>query len=128
ISCSYEVTPTAFTIGNQAYVATDSITVTPSASSFCNGWSASVGPGVNWLHITAGASGYGPGTVSWTADANPAGVERKGILTVAGATVTVTQSANACNFSVSLTSAGYPVSGGAGAVQVTANCSWQATA
>src|SRR5947208_4822381 len=54
ISCSYEVTPTAFTIGNQAYVATDSITVTPSASSFCNGWSASVGPGVNWLHIKAG--------------------------------------------------------------------------
>ena len=122
--CSYTVTPTTFKIGYQAF--TGSITVTPNAGSFCSGWSASVNPGVTWLHITAGGAGNGPGTVSFTADANPAGVDRTGLMTVAGMTVPVAQTANACMFSISPATASYPVGGGTGSVQVTANCSWQA--
>jgi uncharacterized protein (TIGR03437 family) len=125
LACSFTVTPTAFTIGNQAFTGTDSISVTPTGSSFCNQWSATV-TGVTWLHITSGAQGDGVGTVSWTADANPVGADRRGIMTVALVTITVTQSANVCSFSVSSTSANYLVGGGAGAFQVTANCSWQA--
>ena len=124
--CNYAVTPPTFTIGNQTF--TGSISVTPSSGSFCTGWTASVDPGVSWLHITTGASGNGPGTVNFTADANPAGTDRKGTMTVAGTQVLVTQSANTCIFSVSQTSASFPVNGGSGTVQVTANCSWQATA
>src|SRR5258708_7968750 len=91
ITCSYTVTPTTFTIGNQTYTGANSISVTPSGSSFCNTWNASVAPGVNWLHISSGPQGNGVATVSWTADANPAGAERKGVMTVALATITVTQ-------------------------------------
>jgi uncharacterized protein (TIGR03437 family) len=127
ITCTYTVTPATFTIGNQAYTGTDSISVTPTGGIFCNSWSASVNPGVNWLHITSGPGGSGVGTVSWTADPNPVVSVRKGIMTVALATITVTQSANVCSFSVSSTSANYPVGGGAGVpFQVTANCSWRA--
>jgi uncharacterized protein (TIGR03437 family) len=125
ITCSFTVTPTAFTIGNQAFTGADSISVTP-VGIFCNSWSASVGPGVNWLHITSGSQGNGVGTVSWTADANPVGADRRGAMTVAGTVVVVAQSGKACNFSVSSTSANYPVGGGTGAFQVTADCSWQA--
>lgn len=125
IGCSFTVAPTAFNIGNQAFTGADSILVTP-GSSFCSQWTASVAPGVTWLHITSGSPGNGVATVSWTADANPAGVDRKGIMTVALATITVTQSAKVCSFSVSSTSANYPVGGGTGSFQVTADCSWQA--
>src|SRR5450432_2484993 len=118
-SCSFTVTPTAFSIGNQAFTGADSISVTPTGGIFCNSWSASVGPGVSWLHITSGSSGFGVGTVSWTADPNPVGADRKGAMTVAGATVVVAQSGKLCNFSVSSTSANYPVGGGAGSFQVT---------
>ena len=101
IVCSYAVTPTRFTIGSQAYTAPNSISVTPTGSSFCNGWNSSVAPGLTWLHITPPGNGNGPGTVSWSADANPAGVERQGIMTVAGLTVTVTQTAKPCSFAAS---------------------------
>jgi trimeric autotransporter adhesin len=126
ISCSYAVTPTTFTIGNLVYVGADSISVTPSGGSFCDAWPASVAPGVNWLHITSGSSGSGVSTVSWTADANPVGADRKGAMTVAGVAITVSQSAKVCDISVSPTSASFLVGGGTGKFQVTANCSWQA--
>jgi len=126
ITCTYTVTPTTFTIGNQAFTGADSISVTPTGGLFCNQWSASVNPGVAWLHITSGSQGAGVATVSWTADPNPFAAERKGLMTVALATITVTQSAKVCNFSVSSTSANHPVGGGTGAFQVTANCSWRA--
>ncbi len=128
LNCSWAVTPVNFTIGNQAYTGTDSISVTPSGGSFCDTWPTSfVAPGVNWLHITSGSQGFGVGTVSWTADANLVGA-RKGIMSVAGTTITVSQSANPCTFSASPTSANYLVAGGTGALQVTAACSWQAVA
>jgi len=121
--CSYTVSPTTFNIDNQSF--TGSISVTPSASSFCSGWSASVDPGVSWLHITSGSSGNGPGTVNFTADANPAGTDRKATMTVAGSSILVSQTANLCAFSVSTPSQSFPVAGANGSFQVTANCSWQ---
>jgi uncharacterized protein (TIGR03437 family) len=121
--CSWDVTPKTFNIGNQTF--TGSISVTPSSNSFCTGWQA-VNPGVTWLHITSGGAGSGPGTVNFTADANPAGTDRQAIMTVAGIEVLVTQSAKSCTFSLSQTSAGFSVNGGSGSFQVTATCFWQA--
>ncbi|HMC58731.1 MAG TPA: BACON domain-containing carbohydrate-binding protein, partial [Candidatus Solibacter sp.] len=122
--CSFSVTPTTFNIGNQTF--TGSISVAPASSSFCTAWSAAVDPGVNWLHIAAGASGNGPGTVDFTADANPAGTDRRATMTVAVTQILVIQSAKSCTFSVSPATASFAVIGGGGSVQVTANCFWQA--
>lgn len=124
--CNYTVTPTVFNIGNQAFMG--SISVSPSTGSFCSGWSASVDPGVSWLHVTAGSAGNGAGTVTFTADANIVITDRRATMTVAGTQILVTQSANTCTFSVSPVTASFPVSGGTGSVQVTASCFWQATA
>ena len=123
--CTYTITPTTFPIGNQVFMG--SVSVTPQTGSFCSGWTASVDPGVTWLHITSGAAGNGPGTVDFTADANPAGTERKGTMTVAGTLILVDQSAKTCNFAVVPTTVSYPVTGGSGTLQVTANCFWQAS-
>jgi len=122
--CTYTITPTNFPIGNQMF--NGSISVTPLAGTFCSGWTASVNPGVNWLHITSDSAGNGPGTVEFTADANPAGTERKGTMTVAGTQILVDQSPKICNFAISLTTVNYLVVGGTGTFQVTANCFWQA--
>ena len=108
--CSFSVAPTMFNIGSQAF--TGSISVAPTGS-FCTGWPAAVDPGVTWLHITSGPSGNGAGTVNFTADANPVGLERKGTMSVAGTQVLVTQSAKPCTFSVSPATASFPVNGAA---------------
>ncbi|MCK6681169.1 MAG: hypothetical protein L6R30_01970 [Thermoanaerobaculia bacterium] len=82
-----------------------------------------------WLTLTGGASGNGPGTVTYDVAANP-GPQRVGTLTAGGQTFTVTQ-ADGCNASTTLfpTSANPPASGATGLtfqVQTTAGCSWTA--
>ncbi len=52
-------------------------------------WTAS--SAVSWITITAGASGSGNGTVSFSVAANTAPASRTGLLTIAGQTHTVTQ-------------------------------------
>ncbi|NOZ79113.1 MAG: BACON domain-containing protein [Acidobacteria bacterium] len=59
-----------------------------STQSGCS-WTAS--SGANWIHITSGTSGSGSGSVVFNADAYSSG-SRTGTLTVAGHTVSVTQS------------------------------------
>ena len=48
---------------------------------------------VAWISITAGASGSGDGTVSYSVQPNPGGVPRSGTVTVAGQTFSVNQGA-----------------------------------
>ena len=82
-----------------------------------------------WVTITAGASGTGPATVSFTVAANTATSTRTGTLTIAGATFTVTQGAADCAFTVSpvaLAPAGTAVSGTI-AVTAQAGCTWAAS-
>ena len=50
-------------------------------------------PQVAWISITAGASGSGAGTVSYSVQPNPGGVPRSGAITIAGQTFTVNQGA-----------------------------------
>lgn len=54
----------------------------------------------SWLAITAGASGSGGGTVTFSVAANSATTSRTGTLTIAGKTFTVTQAGAACTFTV----------------------------
>jgi hypothetical protein len=81
------VMPTTASFG--AAGGTSNVTIT-AASNYS--WSAT--SGAAWITITSGATGSGNGTVSYTAVANSSSSNRTAILTVAGQTVTVSQSAH----------------------------------
>lgn len=63
-------------------------TVDVTAESGC-GWTATSND--NWITVTAGASGSGNGTVSYSLAANPTRLRRQGTITIAGHTFTVLQ-------------------------------------
>lgn len=81
-SCSYTVTPTTVAAPAIGGVFTMSVTSGTSCS-----WTATTT--ANWITITAGATGAGIGSVSFTVPATT--TARSGTLTVAGRTVTVSQ-------------------------------------
>ena len=84
-ACSFVVAPTTPTIGADG--GNGSVTVT--TTSGC-AWTASDNSG--WVTIVSGASGTGTGMVSYQAAANTSASSRSAVLTVAGRTVTLTQS------------------------------------
>lgn len=83
--CTYSVTPGSQT----AAAAASQQTQTIATSSVC-GWQAV--SNASWLVITSAASGTGNGTVTYQIQANTAATPRTGTLTIAGQTVTITQS------------------------------------
>jgi hypothetical protein len=117
--CNFDVSPLDITIdaggGNRS--------VSVAAAGGC-GWTAA--SNASWITIDSGASGDGPGTVTFTAAATT-GPSRTGTITIAGRTVTVVQG-QGCTFSISPDSQNVPASGGSGSVSVTAasGCSWTA--
>ena len=80
-----------------------------------------------WITVTAGNAGSGPGVVSFRV-APTDGPARTGLLTVAGRTVTVTQSVG-CNLSINPSSLSMGAQGGTGSIQVDGapGCTWSAT-
>jgi BACON domain-containing protein/all-beta uncharacterized protein len=120
--CVFQVSPLARDVG--ATGGTTSVSV--GANGAC-GWTAA--STVPWIRVTSGASGAGNGSVTLAVDQNT-GPARSGGVTVAGQTVTVNQSALACNYSLSSTAGSVGAAGGPGpAISVTAtgSCSWTAT-
>ena len=124
-TCSFTVQPLAQSIAAAGSVASVQVT----AGSSC-AWTAI--SNASWITIQSGASGTGNGSVSYRADVNTATIARTGTLTIAGATVTVTQAAAtpACSYSITPTSNTLPSSGGSGTVRVTTadGCGWTARA
>jgi subtilisin family serine protease len=90
-ACTYQVSQVS--VSAPAVGGGGSVTVTPSRAD-CT-WSAS--SQASWLAITAGQSGAGTGTVTYSIAANPATAPRTGTLTVAGRIVTVNQDAAAAS-------------------------------
>lgn len=86
-------------------------------------WSAS--SNANWLTISSGGSGTGPGNVQFTASGT-SGAGRSGTLTIAGRTFTVNQAA--CSYSLNPSSASIGEAGGDGRFDVStaASCQWTA--
>ncbi len=121
VACTFTLATTSASL--PAAGGTGTITVTGPSS--CN-WTAV--SNVTWIHITAGASGSGDGTASFTVDAKTATTSRQGTITIAGKTYTVSQAAAACTFSISPTSASFTSAGGTGRITVTttAGCAWTA--
>jgi hypothetical protein len=93
-----------------------------------NGCTWTATSNASWITVTGGASGNGNGTVSYMVAANTATTARMATVTIAGQTVSVTQS-GACAFTLSSTAQNVGANGGAGSTTVAAmnGCTWTAT-
>ena len=83
--CSYTVSPTTQSIGAAGGTANATISTTSGCP-----WTAVSND--TWLSTTSSGSGSGSATVNYSAAANGTSSSRSGTLTIAGQTVTVTQS------------------------------------
>ncbi len=83
VACAYNVSPTSVSVGSSGGTGSVAVSTQPGCT-----WTAT--SGVSWMTITAGASGTGSGTVTYSVAANT-GRPRTGTLTVAGQVVTVSQ-------------------------------------
>jgi hypothetical protein len=122
VACTTSLSPVSASVA--ASGAGGSTTVTSPAG--CAWTAASNTPA--WLSVTAGASGSGTGTVTFSAAANTTVQTRQGTLTIGGQTFTVNQAAAACSYTVSPLTTSVGASGGSGSASVTtsAGCAWTA--
>jgi hypothetical protein len=123
--CSFTISPGSATIESGG--GTGTITITTPAG--CT-WGATASAG--WISITAGASGSGPGAVTYSVEPTSSTVSRTGTLTVAGQVHTISQQGRAptvCTYELSPQSAESSKDGGAGTftVMAPADCTWTAT-
>ncbi len=120
-SCTYTISPTSQSFSSAG--GTGTVTVTSGGG--CS-WTAS--SGAAWVSITAGATGTGNGTVTYSVQANSGGA-RSGSLTIAGKTFSVSQAAQSCTYSISPTGASVGAGGGGGsfAVSTSSGCAWAAS-
>ncbi|HEX8458649.1 MAG TPA: Calx-beta domain-containing protein [Pyrinomonadaceae bacterium] len=84
-TCGYSISPSS----RAARPAGETFTVNVTAQSGC-AWAAASNS--NFINVTSGASGSGDGVVTLIALSNGSGVPRTGTVTIAGQTLTVTQS------------------------------------
>lgn len=121
--CSFSISPTSESFGFSGGTGTVGV-IAPAGCS----WSVTGVP--TWITITAGSSGAGNGTVSYSVQANP-GSARNVTLTIAGLSFTVNQAAfgSGCTFSLSPPSESFTASGGSASVNVTTQggCDWSAS-
>ena len=121
--CTFQLAPSTQTLESQG----GGVTVGVTTGAQCS-WTAR--SEADWMTITSGGSGTGPGTVSLTAGSNPAAATREGAVTVAGQSVRFTQRARStdCTFTVSSPSQRFGPDGGRGQIQIAAEagCAWTA--
>ena len=118
--CAYIVTPLTVSMSAAAGSGTP---ISVSTASGCT-WTATTTAG--WITIVSGATGTGNGSVTYSVQANT-GSARTGTLTVAGQSVTISQSAP-CTYSISPPNDTMDKAGGTGTVSVTtqSGCTWTA--
>jgi hypothetical protein len=120
--CSYSVTQTTFSTVSTASVQSTSV-ITGTACS----WTAT--STADWITITNGGGHTGMGSVTFQVTSNPTGSVRTGTLIVAGQTVTVTQQAGSCTYTVTPTTFSIEPASTIRTLSVTTGtqCSWTAT-
>src|SRR5688572_32180358 len=79
-ACTFQLVPSTQAIDSQGGAVTLTVTTTAQCS-----WSAR--SDVDWMTITSGGTGTGPGTVSLSAASNPATSNREAAVTVASQSV-----------------------------------------
>jgi hypothetical protein len=121
-ACTYLVSPTSLTVTGAPTTRTVQV-VSPGS---CD-WAAN--SSVPWLSITAGSSGTGGGLVTFDVADNPGTSPRTGTLTIAGRTVTVTQSGLTCSFNVAPTAISLSPAAASSSLAVSgaAGCGWTAS-
>ena len=126
-ACTYALGSTSQAV-SEAGANNLSVSVTTSGS--C-AWTAATS--ASWIHVTAGASGSGNGTVALTVDANT-GASRAAPVTIAGQTFTVTQAAKPnvvpCTYALNPETLSVGAAAGPGtliAITAPAGCAWAAT-
>ena len=122
--CTTTLSPAGGTFGSDGGSA--SVTVTSPA-----GCAWSVVASAGWITVTAGATGNGPGTVTYAVTANAATDARNGSLTIAGQSYPITQQGRpptVCSYDVSPAGAEFGKDAGTGTLTVTApaGCNWTA--
>ena len=119
--CTVTLSPTSVTLNAAATNASFSVASGPGCP-----WSAT--SSVPWITVTSG-SGEGDGTVQYSVASNPNAFGRNGIITVGSRWISVSQTGNTCNSTLSST--GVSVGSSASTVPVgvsaTADCPWTAT-
>jgi uncharacterized delta-60 repeat protein len=118
-TCSYSLNPTSA----QFPVAGGAGTFNVVTAAGCN-WTATTND--SWITVTAGNSGSGNGTVSFSVQLN-IGPARTGTIVVAGQIFTISQ-ASGCSYMLSATSQNFPLNGGGGSFNIStgAGCAWTA--
>ncbi len=81
-----------------------------------------------WIKITAGSSGQGAGTVSYTVSANGSPVPRSAGIAIGDQEVRISQEALTCRFDVGPTEVTLPAAGGEANIDISADqaCAWTA--
>jgi hypothetical protein len=119
--CSYSISPRTDSVSAVGGSGTTDVSTT----SGC-GWTAS--SNASWITVTSGGSGNGDGRVSYLVLPNIGGA-RTGTLTIAGETLTVTQSALVCSYSISPNNQNVDAPAGTGSINVSTSstCTWTAS-
>lgn len=117
--CAFSLSPTSQTVPAGGATASFGVNTTASCA-----WTAVANAG--WISVTSGASGNGPGTVQFSAAANP-GAARSGTITAAGQTFTVSQESG-CSAVVAPDTLAAPAAGGSQMISIStaADCTWTA--
>ena len=119
-ACSFSISPEVASVSASGGAGSTRVTTQAQCP-----WTAT--SNAPWIQIGSGASGAGPGDVSYSV-APSSGGSRSGTLTIAGRTLTVNQDGG-CIYTLSARSADVPAAGGTGSVGVATSgtCAWTAT-
>lgn len=83
----------------------------------------------SWLNILGNTSGNGAGVITWRAQGNPTLTTRRGAMTIAGRTLTVSQigAEDFCTYSITPSLLkNVSANGGTGSLSVRSSCAWTA--
>lgn len=122
--CSIAIAPAALAFGSEGGSGSLSVTVAAGCE-----WTASATP--NWIALSSGATGNGPGTVGYSVGVNSATESRSGTVTIGGQSHAVTQQGRvptACSYELTPDTSSWGDDGGRRTFAVSAppDCAWTA--
>ena len=122
--CSFALSPTVRTFATDGGAGTVTVTVAAGCA-----WSAT--SNVEWIVVTAGTTGSGPGTMTYSVNANSSTQPRNGVVTVGGQGHAVTQQARPpaiCTYALEPDNSSFGNDGGARTFtdNAPAECAWTA--
>ena len=122
--CSFAISPAAGTFASDGGAATVTVTVAAGCA-----WNAT--SNVEWIVVTAGTTGSGPGTVAYSVNANSSTQSRSGVVTIGGQGHAVTQQGRppvVCTYAVEPDNSSFGNDGGTRTftVNAPAECAWTA--